>query len=276
MRITLIIFTTLISGITTAQQYSGIIKDKSSGEPVPFVNIGIFNKGVGTVSQVDGTFKIILADELQFDTLRISIIGYRSETFIVKDFIATATNGYITVNLTVEIQQLNTVFIRPRNMKQVTLGNTFDKPNIMAGFKTNDLGAEIGTIMKIKNGKEYYLKSAGFNIAKCVYDSILFRVNIYSLKDNKPFDGLHSLPIYVKAVKGQRQILVDLVPYNIVIDQDFVLSLEWIEDLPDKTTDFTFCAGFIGNRIFWKQTSEASWATFPVGIGSWCIAEYEK
>ncbi|MEZ5013037.1 MAG: hypothetical protein R2794_01970 [Chitinophagales bacterium] len=32
---------------------------------------------------------------------------------------------------------------------------------------TDDLGGELGTIMRVKKGKKYYLKGAVFNIAKC-------------------------------------------------------------------------------------------------------------
>jgi len=37
-----------------------------------------------------------------------------------------------------------------------------------------------------------------------------------------------------------------------------------------------FCAGFFGNKIVYRQTAQDIWRDFPVGIGMWCAAEYEK
>ena len=276
MRAYLIIITAFIINIANAQQYSGIIRDSTTNEPIPFVNIGIMNKGTGTVSQADGNFKLIIAHEFLADTIRISMIGYEKKMILVRDFIEANEYNFITINLQPDIQELNTIIVRPRNMKEIILGNTFDSPHIMAGFKTNDLGAEIETIMKVHDERTYYLKTAGFYIGKCLYDSILFRVNIYNIVDRKPGEILHTLPIYVKIVNGQTKLLIDLTPYNITVDDDFILSLEWIQDLSDKTTSLMFCAGFIGNRIFYKLTSQDKWSTFPIGIGSWCLAEYEK
>ena len=65
-------------------------------------------------------------------------------------------------------------------------------------------------------------------------------------------------------------------PYDIKVDDDFVLSLEWLQDLPDKTKGVMFCAGFFGHKVVFRQTSQADWAGFPIGIGIWCKAEFEK
>ena len=69
---------------------------------------------------------------------------------------------------------------------------------------------------------------------------------------------------------------MDLRPYNLHIDQDFILSLEWVQDLPEKTKSLMFCAGFFGNKVVYRQVAEDVWRDFPIGIGMWCDAEYEK
>ncbi len=260
----------------SAQQYSGIIADAGTKEPLPFVNIGIPKKTVGTVSQLDGTFKLHLDEGLNNDTIRISIIGYKTKLISVAKFIAQINANNSTFYLEEDIKELSEVTIRPRNMKTVELGNNFDKPSISAGFTTDDLGSEIGTVMKVKDGKTYYLKSCGFNFARIEYDSIIFRVDIYALEKGLPGALLQSLPIYVTAYKNQQKINVDLMPFDIKIEEDFVLSLEWLQDLPDKKTAVMFCAGFFGNKIVYRQTSQADWSGFPIGVGMWCIAEYEK
>ena len=89
--------------------------------------------------------------------------------------------------------------VRPVRLIPVVLGTDFDKPYISAGFKSNDLGSEVGMVMKTKKDRKYYLNSTGFWISKCEYDSILFRVNVYDYNKGEVGELLHQLPIYVKA-----------------------------------------------------------------------------
>ncbi len=266
----------VISGSAIAQQYSGYIVDAVTHEPVPFVNIGIVHRSYGTVAQMDGSFSLTLSDRYTNDTLRISMIGYTTQNYIVKNFRMQFPDTVLRMEIEPAVQELDAVTIRPRDMKDVELGNDFNSPNIMAGFMSDSLGSEIGTVMKVKDKRTYYLQSAGVNIANCLYDSITFRLNFYGLSDGKPGALLTSQPIYATVKKGQRNIHIDLIPYDIIVTDDFVMSVEWILEMPDVKKAFQFCAGFIGNRIFYKQVSQDDWRTFPVGVGMYCVAEFER
>ena len=195
---------------------------------------------------------------------------------LVSEFKALATAQKAVIKLQPQDEILSEVMIRPRDMKSKILGNEFDSPSITAGFTSDDLGSEIGTVMKLKDGKDYYLKNCGFNFGRVDYDSIIFRINIYNIKNGLPGDLLHQLPIYITVYRDQRSAEVDLRPYNLHIDQDFILSLEWVQDLPEKTKSLMFCAGFFGNKVVYRQVAEDVWRDFPIGIGMWCDAEYEK
>jgi hypothetical protein len=59
---------------------SGKIIDQTSGKPVPFANICLIGRSIGSVSNMNGEFVIKIPAHLQNDTLGISCIGYR--TFI--------------------------------------------------------------------------------------------------------------------------------------------------------------------------------------------------
>lgn len=259
-----------------AQVLQGLVSDRETGEALPYVSIGVPHRDIGTVAQGDGTFRIVLPDDMQNDSLRFSMVGYQTLSFRIGDLAAKFPNGDPLIRMTKNVQELTEVEIRPREVKEVTLGNTFNSPAVSAGFETDDLGSELGTIMRVKKGKKYYLKGAVFNIAKCQYDSILFRVNIYSYEHGEVGPLMHSLPIYVKCVRDQNRMVVNLDPYSIVMEDDFILSLEWIMDLPDKTTSFMFCAGLFGNRLLYRKTSEGDWRSIPVGVGSYVVADMEK
>ncbi len=275
MRYCFLILLIFISGHIFSQTFSGIIYDAATNQPLPYVSIGVLNRGTGTVAQPGGEFMIVLPDVLNNDTVKLSMIGYQPQFYKVSDFkelCAAGKNFYLSEN----INEFAEVIIRPRDTKTIRIGNAFNSPNISAGFTSDDLGSELGTVMKVKHGRTYFLKTVVFNIAKCNYDSILFRVNIYDFEDGKPGAILQSIPLYVKVIRDQKQIILDLKPYDISVDHDFIISLEWILELPEKEKNFLFCAGLIGNRIFYRKTSQDSWSTLPLGIGNYCEAEYEK
>src|SRR5688572_9374538 len=66
--------------------YEEIVTDKSTNEAIGYVNIGIVNKNIGTVSDSEGKFKISLSEQNDNDSLRLSIVGYKSRQFKVSDF----------------------------------------------------------------------------------------------------------------------------------------------------------------------------------------------
>ena len=275
-KIQLFISVLLFSVGLQAQVFSGKVLDAKTAETLPFVSIGIPGKSVGTVAQLDGSFNITISDIYNNDSIRFSIIGYEAKKMLVSEFKALATAQKAVIKLQPQDEILSEVMIRPRDMKSKILGNEFDSPSITAGFTSDDLGSEIGTVMKLKDGKDYYLKNCGFNFERVDYDSIIFRINIYNIKNGLPGDLLHQLPIYITVYRDQRSAEVDLRPYNLHIDQDFILSLEWVQDLPEKTKSLMFCAGFFGNKVVYRQVAEDVWRDFPIGIGMWCDAEYEK
>jgi hypothetical protein len=57
---------------------SGKIIDKNSGKPVPFANICLVGRSIGSVSNMSGEFVIKIPGHLQNDSLGISCIGYRT------------------------------------------------------------------------------------------------------------------------------------------------------------------------------------------------------
>jgi len=64
----------------------GSLIDKTTKETLPYVNIGVIGKNLGTVSDINGNFKIELPKQHDNDTLRISMIGYETLDFIASDF----------------------------------------------------------------------------------------------------------------------------------------------------------------------------------------------
>lgn len=244
-----------------AQSLTCKIVDKGTNEPIPFVNVGIVGKNTGTVSDQEGNFKLLISkDNLNpDDTLRMSSLGYESASFLVKDL-----NAIPSI-----IQLKKTVFSLPsitinandkKNKKVKELGRSPESDKIILCFTSNKLGTELATLIKLKNRK-VYLKTANFNISENKFGEISFRVNLYESKNRKPAQNLLKDEIIVTTKMKRGTLSVDLSKYNLILDDDFFLSLEWLQALNGGkfSEDLTFCAGLGKGVVFAKSTSQASW-----------------
>jgi hypothetical protein len=72
-----------------AQVFEGIVKDAKTNLPLPYVNVGIIGKSVGTVTDSTGRYKLNLANH-DADSLKLSMIGYAAQTYQVADFLKNA------------------------------------------------------------------------------------------------------------------------------------------------------------------------------------------
>lgn len=67
----------MITAVSAQSFITGTIQDARAETPVPFATIGIKNKQVGVVSNLEGDFQIPLTYRSSGDTLMISCIGYK-------------------------------------------------------------------------------------------------------------------------------------------------------------------------------------------------------
>lgn len=258
------------------QQYSGTVFSKNTSAVLPYVNIGIVGKGVGTVSLGNGSFYIPLDAMYDSDTLRFSMIGYTSVSFVVGEYKKLFAQTGAEIFLEEAVKELETVVIKPLQLISIIKGNTYDEKSFAAGWKSDDLGSELGTIINLKKDVVYFVKNVQVNIAWCKYDSILFRLNIYDFRNGKPTELLQSLPVYLQIKKDQRYLYVDLEKFNITVENDFLIALEWLDDLPDKSQSLMFCAGLFGASTCYRKTSQDVWNKIPIGLGISVELEYEK
>lgn len=85
------------------QTISGKVTDGESGEPLPGVNVLAKGTSIGTVTDIDGNFRLTIEDNVR--TLVFSSIGYTTEEVDI--------NGRNTINLTLmpDIQSLSEVVV---------------------------------------------------------------------------------------------------------------------------------------------------------------------
>ncbi|AWA29306.1 hypothetical protein HYN48_03945 [Flavobacterium magnum] len=253
-------------------EYAGTIKDKASGEALPYVNIGVVNKNMGTVSDVNGHFTLPLTTALNAETIRISMVGYEPQTFTVSDFIAKVTENPVLL-LERSMSALKEVVVRNKNLQTGTLGNIPGKKTESAGFEKNILGNEMGVTIKLKR-KPAYIKAFHAVIDFNRYRELKFRLNFYDLKDGLPNNSLLSENIIVTTDIRRGLLNVDLTDYNIWAEGDFFVSIELIEEMGES--GLHFLADYKGTPVITRAASQGKWNTRndKLSFGFWVTAAF--
>lgn len=97
-----------ISDTTSFFNIEGTLIDKISGEPVVFATVGIKSLSIGTVSNLNGHFKLRLSDSIENSVISISHLGYETA-----EFPAHMLAGHnITYSLTQKVVPLQEVVVR--------------------------------------------------------------------------------------------------------------------------------------------------------------------
>jgi len=65
-----------INEATKDIKISGKVIDRKTGLPIPYVNIGLFEKNIGTLSDPDGSFEITVPHQFKNDSIIFSSIGF--------------------------------------------------------------------------------------------------------------------------------------------------------------------------------------------------------
>jgi hypothetical protein len=254
-----------------AQIFQGVVKDAKSNLPMPYVNVGIIGKSVGTVTDSAGRYKINLTGH-EADTLKLSMIGYVAQAFKIS---ALAADAHRTILMQPSTTQLKEVKVTNKKWKEVILGNTSQSDNSDAGFDDNRLGHEIGTVIKIKKSPTF-LKQFNVHIAHAAAYPVRLRLNFYTLKKGMPYQLLQNQNIYVAVMAGQKDIHVNLVPYNIYAEDDFFASLEWIESGKGQGLMFSAYLSIFGSgAVISRETSQANWEKVGIaGVAFNVLAEH--
>lgn len=252
------------------QNISGIVIDVTNKKPIEFVNIGIVGENIGTVTGLNGKFNLLVDSKYGNDTIIFSMIGYNQLLIKVSDLRKNSNNEVFLKEKTYELSE---VVIKPKVFKQKRLGVTTKFKKISSGFKDNLLGYELGILMKVK--KTAFIKKVKINIAYCSYDTIFYRLNIYKANGKMDFDNILKEPIYIKMPKElvKDEIQIDLQSKNIVVDGDFLITLEHIKDLGDG---YLYFCSRLTEKTYYRKTSLGKWETGSVGISLSVVADVEK
>ena len=252
----------------TFYQAMGKVVDTKTGLGLPYVNIGVIGKEIGAVSDREGVFQLDLSESQRADTLRISMIGYESKIIPVKALLQPGTAT--TIPLKEAISELDEVVLTARAWKGKTLGNKTESNFIGHLFHYDQMGKEMGIRMNV--GRQPLLVD---NFSFHVYHNrfsgkVSFRLNIYRLEGGKPVGNILKENIIIPVASEQTgRIHRDLRPYNIVLTEDVLVTLEWVDaDAKVKQTEaLAVSVGVLTGGTYERLSKESEMKKVLRGLG---------
>jgi len=255
---TLFFFIAIIGYSQVEITLDATIQDQNTRNPVPYVNIGFKNKVIGTVSNLDGSFQLTFNDRVitSQDTLVISHLGYATKELSTKELLEGLENTNKIFLSPTTNTLAETVIVAP-TFKSKTLGYMTATAEVFGYWKdARGLGGEIATYIDVRD-KQSKLKELNFQVSENQSDSLLVRVNIYDVEKNLPGKNLLQQEIY-KTIIGKGKQRVNLNPYNIIVDDDIIVSLELIKVYGD-VIEFAIGGVKSGKQSYVKLVSQSSW-----------------
>lgn len=244
------------------QKISGVIFDKTGNKPISFASIGIAGKQVGTLSDENGLFELILTDDQKNDTLKVYAIGYKPQVFNAAGFTKEVNKKIFLESLPTQLAEVE---IKSKKIKYKTLGTTKYSKNNCSGFVKNTnnwKGSECALKIHNKGTKTVLMETFSFYIIQNKYsDSLTFRLMFYEAADTKwqypstrPF---MKKPIIFKVGQKQGEFVLNIKDYDVCTSKDFYVSLECLMNEMEITK---FCyAGSYSSPSFVKAAAFSKW-----------------
>lgn len=203
----------ILISVSLSAQIKGVVKDSLTGNPIPYVNIWVENKNIGTTSEENGSFSIYLKND---SVLFFSALGYETKRlFSIKEI----------VFLKPKIFELNEVIIEnPKFKEEIEVGN----------YETSGFRIGIGNINSAVFFKpdsimlaHPFVKEIKF-LTKSDIENAKIRIKILSVNtDYSPGESLLDDEIIIMVKKGKHKNIANIRNYKIKIPSEgFFISFE--------------------------------------------------
>ena len=247
---------------------SGQITDANTKAGLPYVNIGVLGKELGTVSTRSGSFELPVLDSNAKDTLRISSIGYKAINITLDSL--RSHEGTFNIEMQEDISELNEIVLRSKVWKHKALGNNTKSTFIGHLFYYQQLGKEMGIRMNVGK-KPLFVDTFNFHISYNRFSAkSFFRLNMYRIVNGKPTDNILQQNIIIPVEANQTgTISTDLSEYNIVLTEDVITTLEWIDNEGEiqPTEALVISVGLMTGGTYERNSKQARMKKKLKGMG---------
>jgi hypothetical protein len=240
-------------GHTQEIRMRGQIIDASSKSPIEFVNIGILNKNLGTVSDLNGNFDFNIPKEYANDSITISHINY----YATKAPIKKGENQIIHLNP--RTNELSEIMLSNKKKTTRKVGVKTYNPLLWLGgiSKDNDMienAQRINIPNKMVRVKfvNMYLRN-GFEA-----DSTYVRINFYKNVNNAPGERMVFQHIIQKKKIVAGWLQIDVTQEAIYLNEDFFIGVEFMPNF-EKPQDVYIGVILSKGKGFSRRSSQGEW-----------------
>ena len=259
MRIALTFWILLFATFSYGQiVINGIVKSDSN-VPLEYVNIGIKNKNIGTISNDKGMFQITINNSEIHQLLTFSSIGFQEKSFSISEL---NELNFVEIILEESQMQLQEVVLISSKPKLLELG-TKSYVTMVAGYvkANNDKNNDIQELAKeIKVKKPSKLLDVNIHLFHVHVDTASFRINIYDIKDHLPNNKINTENIIIrkKVENGWNKFILE--EYNLKFETPFFITIEYLPKEKDEAEPFRYSGQLFGKSIT-RSASLGHWNT---------------
>jgi len=251
----------LLPSTAAAQLIVGNIVNSATQQPIPFVNVGLPKRGLGTVSDEQGHYQLRYNPAYAADSVRMSSVGYEPRMLPFAALLAGANVGLapLTVSLTEVSIVASSAYSRTH-----TLG--LDKPGPKFDFRmmSNELGTEIGTLIHVER-RPSLVQSLHVVVTKNETAPLTLRVNVYRLDPQGKPTAEKLLQRDVLLTTGPQTgiLTADLTADQLVLVEDCLFAVELVKSSGPSAPDvsklhFGGALGY-GGQCYFRIASQGAW-----------------
>lgn len=280
-----LLFLLAVSNSLIAQEkkVTGRIVDAETKQAIPYVNIGVFQKNIGTVSDEHGKFELRFSgNSVASDSIIFSHIGYQTVTYARSQLL----NPVGDIALYPASKLLQEVSIKPKKTVKKFLGRKGKGLGLMHyNFYTfyekevdDRLGKEAGVLLPVK--KDCFLNELQMHISSNEFSSLKFRLNLYKVVDGMPTQLMMPQEVIFEIKDAYVGLYrLDLRSYNLYLTKEMGLvaaTLQWVESKKAKPSSkyFSLYSSLSTDPSFiYRAKSMANWVSSKQDISLGFLSE---
>ncbi|TCO04431.1 carboxypeptidase-like regulatory domain-containing protein [Natronoflexus pectinivorans] len=269
MRVKILIILTCLALPVISQEFKGKIICYKNGKPIEYVNIGVIGKNLGTVSDQQGFYNLVINKNVTLeDSIQISTIGYKTKVFTLERFKNLDDYNILLSPKSYSIREMQVVAKRRNRIKR--FGTPVPSSNLVSLFYDSlnrfRLGQELGVLIDVKNN--VLIRTININFGKCSIDSVEMRLNIYKLSSSQEFSNSLQEPIYFSFEKSdiEKELIIDVTEYSIIVSEKVLITVEYFKHSGEGTLGI-FAESLPIGMSYFRESSQAQWKTSPFNLG---------
>lgn len=224
------------------QALNGTTTDSQTNKPLPFVNIGILNTSVGTVSDQNGHFMLPIPEKHRRDSITFSYIGYETKSFSL------LKPTPKTFELTPTATKLPEIVVKPTDKwKTKWYGNKMFFYSHVGAVVKDSTRFELGQYVNLGSTRKK-VNSFHVKITSNQEDSALVRIHLYRFDSTQTSESLLQKPIQkrVKLTEGWLDITLD--EYNIWLDGKIMMGIEFLPNYQSAVSYYIGASVGVGSK----------------------------